>query len=112
MKNQRKINIAGIISNIILSVLYAICSWFVSVFGLLFLTALSSNNWSVLLVFQLIACILLVATPIFSIVGIVLSVIMRKKEKFTLSFLIQFLPFLTCGFSIFLTVLCMILENP
>ncbi|MBE6809520.1 MAG: hypothetical protein E7521_00485 [Ruminococcaceae bacterium] len=112
MKNQRKIIVVGIISNIILSVLYAICSWFASVFGLLFLTALSSNNWSVLLVFQLIACILLVATPIFSIVGIVLSVIMRKKEKFTFSFLIQFLPFLTCGFSIFLTVICMIFGNP
>lgn len=109
---MKKQQIICITSNVILSVLYAVCSWFVSVFGLMFLTALSGNNGSIWLVLQLIACILLVATPIFSIVGIVLSVVMRKKEKFTFSFLIQFLPFLTCGFSIFLTVLCMILENP
>lgn len=101
----------GVISNIVLTVLYTPCSAFLCVFGLMLLTALPYDNWSFSLVLSILMCIILVATPIFSVVGIVLPIIKRKDEKYTSSFLIQFLPLITCGFSLFLFIVCSIWGN-
>ena len=94
MKNQRKTNRVGIVSNIILSVLYASFSWLISGFGLMVLVRLF-NNWTIGQILLLSSSILLICTPIFSIVGILLSIILRKMEKYVFSFIIQFLPFVT-----------------
>ena len=94
MKNQRNINRVGVVSNIILSVLYASFSWLISGFGLMVLVRLF-NNWTIGQILLLSSCILFICTPIFSIVGILLSIILRKMEKYVFSFIIQFLPFVT-----------------
>lgn len=88
-----------IISNIILSYFYISTSWMISAAALFYITAL---NWqaSVVEAFWFVGTALIAATPIFCILGIVLSVIKWRKERYLSAFLVQFLPFGTLALSI------------
>lgn len=84
------------ISNIVLSVLYVLCGWLFGFLGLMFFSlGLPDNPFTAFCSFS--ASLLFFLTPVFCILGIVLSVIFRKKKSFSASFMIQFLPFCTLG---------------
>ena len=97
-----------IISNIVLSVIYVVSSWFVSILGYLLLFG-SSSGKVFPEIFYFTSSVLLMGTPIFCIIGIVLSVIFRKKEKYKWSLSIQFLPFATILLSICFLLFSMLL---
>ena len=110
MINSKK---TGVISNIILSIFYACFAWIPSVFGLVpFLMA--SKPLSVLSVYDvffLATFALITGTLLFAVLGIVLSVILRRLGKYTASFVIQFLPFFTLGMSLFTLFISMFLDG-
>ena len=91
----------GKIFNIILSVLYASCSWILSVFGAMILS-LDWLDTSISAIFTFLSAIIVLLTPVFCALGIVFSVKLRKKGKFTAASFIQFLPFGTFGLSVIL----------
>ena len=82
-----------IISNILMSLFYIETSWMVSAAALFYLVGV---GWDFSEPFQ-IACMvalgIVALTPVFCIVGIVLSVKQRKRENYFASFIAQFLPF-------------------
>lgn len=90
-----------IISNIILSYFYISTSWMISAAALFYITAL---NWqaSVVEMFWTVALGIIILTPIFCILGIVLSIVKWIKEHYVRAFLWQFLPFGTMGISVLL----------
>ena len=97
-----------IISNIVFSVIYAVSSWFVSILGcLLLFGSLSDKVFPK--IFYFASSFLLIGTPIFCVIGIVLSVVLRKKEKYKWSLSIQLLPFVTILISICFLLLSMVL---
>ena len=98
-----------IISNIFLSVIYTVSSWFVSILGYLLLYGSLSDGVWFPKIFYFASSLLLMGTPIFCIIGIVLSVIFRKKEKYKWSLSIQLLPFATILLSICFLLLSMVL---
>ena len=85
-----------IVSNILLSLVYIPVSTFPAVMGFLFFVY-GSWSWSLQAVVGFLCCLLLVLTPIFCVLGIVLSVIQRKRQNYSSAFLVQFLPFATLG---------------
>ncbi len=91
-----------IISNILLSYFYLSTSWMVSAAALFYLVAIGWDWSSPMQVLWVIATAVIVLTPVFCILGIVLSAIQCAKEHYTASFLVQFLPFVTVGVSIVL----------
>ena len=90
-----------IISNILLSSFYISTSWMVSAAALFYITAL---NWQASLVeaFWCAALGIIILTPIFCVLGIVLSILKWRKEHYVRAFLWQFLPFGTLGVSLVL----------
>ena len=91
-----------IISNILLSSLYISTSWMVSAAALFYLVAIGWNLSSVPQLLWVVGIGLIALTPVFCILGIVLSAIQCAKEHYAASFLVQFLPFVTIGVSIVL----------
>ena len=91
-----------VISNIILSIIYIPLSAFLS---FLMWAAFSgpTPNWTLPLegIFNIVSGALLFLAPIFSILGIVLSVIQRKREHYGVAFLVQFLPVATTALGLF-----------
>ena len=88
-----------IISNIILSYFYLSTSWMVSAAALFYLVAIGRNWSSPMQLFWVIATTVIVFTPIYCILGIVLSVKRWRKERYLSAFLWQFLPFGTISIS-------------
>ena len=88
-----------IISNILLSYFYISTSWMISAAALFYLLAL---NWqaSVAEAFWFVGTALIAATPIFCILGIILSIVKWSRERYLGAFLVQFLPFGTIGLSV------------
>ena len=94
-----------IVSNIILTLVYIPMSWFAS---LLMWAAFDGYiaNWTFsfdgIISFLFIALFFL--TPLFSLLGIVLSIVKWVKNRYLGAFLVQFLPFgtLALGFVLFL----------
>ena len=106
---MKSIKIVGIISNIVLSVIYAASSWIISFFGLMLYIYTPKESISIAQMFLLVSSILFICTILFCLIGIILSIILRKKEKHILSLIIQFLPFVTGLFAVFLMVVSMVL---
>lgn len=102
---------ACIISNILLSILYAVSSWIILILGYLLLHGNWSAGLSVEKALYYASALLLMATPLFCLAGIILSVIFRKREKYTLSFSIQFLPFISCRIAVGCLMLSMIIDG-
>ena len=94
-----------IVSNIILTIVYIPMSWFAS---LLMWAAFDGyiENWTFsfdgIISFLFIALFFL--TPVFSLLGIVISIVKWVKNRYLGAFLVQFLPFgtLALGFVLFL----------
>ena len=73
----------------------------VSAAALFYITALNFQA-SVVEAFWCVAFGIIILTPIFCILGIVLSIVKWKKERYLGAFLVQFLPFGMIGISILL----------
>ncbi|MBQ3014530.1 MAG: hypothetical protein IJD75_05285 [Clostridia bacterium] len=99
-----------IISNIILSYFYLSTSWMLSLAALFYITAL---NWqaSTVEAFWCVALGIIILTPIFCILGIVLSIVGWRKEHYVRAFLWQFLPFATLAVSVLFFLLPIYLLN-
>ena len=94
-------------SNIILSVIYVLFGWIFGFLGIMFFS-LGFSDEPFVAIFSFLSALLFLLTPIFCILGIVLSVLFRKKDKYAASFLIQFLPFCMLGAALVLFFLSMI----
>ena len=90
-----------IISNIILSYFYLSTSWMLSLAALFYITALNFKA-SVVEAFWVVALGIIILTPIFCILGIILSILKWRKEHYVRAFLWQFLPFVTLALSVVL----------
>ena len=102
--------IIGIISNIVFLVLYIPLSVFFSFLGLMFL-AYAEYTWAISHILLIGAGAFLLCTPIFCVIGLVLSIVFRKKEKYADSYVIQLVPFFTVLYAIFLMILSMLFGN-
>lgn len=91
-----------ILTNIILSIIYLPISAFLS---FLMWAAFSGSiaNWTLTLegIFNVVSGALLFLAPVFCILGIVLSVVKRKRECYGAAFLVQFLPVATTALGLF-----------
>ncbi|MBR5119442.1 MAG: hypothetical protein IKV02_00460 [Clostridia bacterium] len=88
-----------IISNIVLSYFYVSTSWMLSLAALFYMTALNWQNSTVEALWFVGLCIIAL-TPIFCILGIVISIVKWVKERYLGAFLVQFLPFGTLALSV------------
>ena len=88
-----------IISNILLANFYIATSWMVSAAALFYMAALDLQNSTVEVLWFVGLCIIAL-TPIFCILGIVISIVKWVKERYLCAFLIQFLPFGTLAVSV------------
>lgn len=88
-----------VISNILLSIFYISSSWVLSLVSFLLMTGMSWS-WSPDEVIGFLLLIVVFLTPIFCILGIVFSVIQRKRENYAAAFWIQFLPFAVIGIAL------------
>ena len=88
-----------IISNILLSYFYISTSWMVSAAALFYMAALDLQNPTVEVLWFVGLCIIAL-TPIFCILGIIISIVKWIKERHLCAFLIQFLPFGTLAISV------------
>ena len=105
--------IAGLLSNAASVVLVGPFSLYFGALGLVMLaSATGSITWSVVDVLGCLSCVLFLCTPLLLIVGILLSVLFRKKNQYKNSYLIQLLPFASAIAGIFLFVVSMIWGNP
>lgn len=86
--------VLGIISNIVAVILYIpLCIYFI-VLGLFILFAIGSTN-SIFDLLALLGCYIWIGTPIACIVGIIFSIIFRKRDMYAASYVIQLLPIKT-----------------
>lgn len=92
-----------IVSNVVLSYFYISTSWMVSLVALFYISALNFQA-SIVEAFWCVALGIVILTPLFCILGIVLSVIKWRKEHYVRAFLWQFLPFAALGISAVLLV--------
>ena len=96
-RNMRKT--ICIISNILLSSFYISTSWMVSVAALFYFVAVGWELTSFIHVCWMLGCGIIALTPLFCILGIVLSVLRWRKGRYLRAFLVQFLPFATLALS-------------
>ena len=103
----------GIIFNIVLTFIYAGCSWLFSFFGLMLLTNIHipEEGMTVGGILLMVCGVLLLCTILFCVIGIFASVILRKKEQYLKSFVIQFLPFFTLLIAMVLFLLSIFLGD-
>lgn len=85
-----KLDKAGFILNIVLSVIYVPMS-FVGVFSLFAADSMSMYSDTIQMIIEIMIYIG-ITLPFMSVIDIVLSVILRKRGKRILSFVIQFIP--------------------
>ncbi|MBO5726682.1 MAG: hypothetical protein J6S00_06445 [Clostridia bacterium] len=85
-----KLDKAGFILNIVLSVIYVPMS-FIGVFSLFAADSMSMYSDTIQMIIEIMIYIG-ITLPFMSVIDIVLSVILRKRGKRILSFVIQFIP--------------------
>ena len=91
-----------IISNVLLSGFYISTSWMVSAAALFYLVALGWDWTSSAQIIWAVATALIVLTPLFCLLGIIISIVKWSRERYFGAFLVQFLPFATMGISVLL----------
>ena len=101
----------GIISNILSILLIGPFSICFSVLGFLFL-GLMDFSWSFFSVINVIATVAFIWALPACVLGIILSVIYRKKGKYKESYLIQLLPLAVAIIGVFLFFIGMFWSNP
>ena len=100
----------GIISNILSVLLIGPFSIYFSVLGFLFSTHMDFS-WSIFSAINFIGNVAFIGTFPACVLGIILSVIYRKKEKYKESYLIQLLPLAVAIIGVFLFVIGMFWSN-
>ena len=100
----------GIISNILSVLLVGPFSIYFSVLGLMFITSIDFT-WSFSCIINTASSVALLFTLPACIIGLILSVVFRKKAKHKESYLIQLLPFASVSIGVFLFVVSMIWSN-
>jgi len=95
------------ISNVIVSVLYIISAWIFTVLGVM-LFSLGLPDKFFPFIWSFTSAFLCSITPIFCVLGIALSIRLRKKYNYVASFWVQFIPFGTLGVASvsFLLLIC------
>lgn len=101
----------GIISNILSILLIGPFSICFSVLGFLFFTHMDDFSWSFFSVINVIATVAFIWTLPACVLGIILSVIYRKKGKYKESYLIQLLPLAVAIIGVFLFIIGMFWSN-
>ena len=100
----------GMIGNLVFIALYVpLCMYFCTLGALLL--ALVSFSWSAPTVFILTAAVIWLCTPILCLVGLVLSLILRKRDRYVFSYIIQLLPFASVLLAILFLLLSALLGN-
>ena len=89
MKNK---SIYVLLSNLIFLLLYAVALPWPWGLGLMMITAVGKFD-SVIDIFYIWVIVLLLFAPVLGIIGIILSVVYRKKERYAAAVGIQLLPF-------------------
>ncbi len=84
------------VSNVIVSVLYILSAWIFTVLGIM-LFSLGLPDKVFPFIWSFTSATLLSFTPIFCVLGIALSIGLRKRYNYVASFLVQFIPFGTLG---------------
>lgn len=100
-----------LISNIFLSVVYVVFSWFILLLGYLLLLPVLPDHWADFNLFYFASCFTFMGTPLFCIAGIVTSVITRRKGRDLLSFLIQFVPVATTLLAGIFMIIAMVIDG-
>ena len=100
-----------IISNIVLSYFYISTSWMVSAAALFYFVAVGWEMTSFIHICWMLGCGMIALTPIFCILGIVLSILRWRKERYLRAFLVQFLPFATLVLSVLFFIVPIYLVN-
>ena len=100
----------GIIGNLVFIALYVpLCIYFCALGALLL--ALVSFSWSAPILFIRIASVIWLCTPLLCLVGLVLSLILRKRDRYVFSYIIQLLPFASVLLAILFLLLSALLGN-
>lgn len=99
-----------IISNIFLSYFYISTSWMISAAALFYLMVLGWRLGNATFILWFAATALIFLTPVFCVLGIILSILRWRKERYLGAFVIQFLPFGIYGLSCLLFLLPMWLQ--
>ena len=89
MKNK---SIYVILSNLLFLLLYAVALPWPWGLGLMMITAVGKVD-SLVDIFYIWVIVLLLFAPVFGVIGIILSVVYRKKERYAEAVGIQLLPF-------------------
>ena len=101
----------GIMSNVF-SVLFVVpFSLYFSFLGLMFITCIDFT-WSFSCMINILSSVSFLYALPSCIIGIVLSIVFRIKEKYKESYIIQLYPFACVLIGVFLLVLSMIWGNP
>ena len=100
-----------IISNVLMSSFYISTSWMVSAAALFYLIALDWDWTSLAQAIWIVATTSIALTPIFCLLGIILSIVKLIKERYLGAFLWQFLPFGTLGLSVLFFLLPVWISN-
>lgn len=82
-----------------------------SLAALFYMTAIGWDPTSPIQICWTLGCGLIALTPIFCILGIVLSIVKWRKERYIRAFLVQFLPFATLTLSILFFLVPIYLAN-
>ena len=101
-RRNSKWDVVGILTNVIMAILYAPFSFF-CLFGVFMADYPPESIVAEGLLYATIY--LLLTVPMFCIVGIIWSVIARSRGKYKFSFAIQFLPLGLCAVGMFLLFL-------
>ena len=101
----------GVISNIVSVFLVGPFSIYFSSLGLLFLIH-SDFAWSLDGIIYTLSSVSFLCTLPICVIGIILSIVFRKKAKYKDSYLIQLLPFASVITGVFLMVVSMFWSNP
>ena len=99
---QKMKKILGTVCNIIMALFYAPISLYLFFFGFFFLTLTDwmEQSWDAIFYFSSSA--LMILTPLFCILAIVLSAKKRKREQHAASFRVQFFPLTIIGLALIL----------
>lgn len=103
--------VLGVISNILSVFLIGPFSFYFFILGLLFITGVDFT-WSFSCIINIVSNLMFLCALPACVIGIILSVVFRKKGKYKESYFIQLLPFASVITGVFLLVVSMIWSNP
>ena len=108
---NKKWDITCKISNIVFSIIYGLFSWIFAFLGIMFFSlGLPDKAFSAICSF--VSSLLFLLTPLFCVLAIVFSVLLKKRKNYLASLLIQFVPFGVLGVALVSFLLSVVYSNP